>query len=207
MNEIESWDSKYRNLIDMTKGTKEYERALAIPPRARIGRTAEKERKGVLVFGRKKEMCVFRISKDLLGSETLGDEEAIKLFEADIFEDAKPPSAGFDAVYQHIKQTLFANTIAETKTEKTKREVLDKISAIAQTGKLSDEYTSALRYAAEIGALSGYTMRFIRRLTTKDYAALTDAISDDFLERVQKMASDIDEGSESIILTEELQGN
>jgi superfamily II DNA or RNA helicase len=204
LNETESWDSKYRNILDAAKGTEEYENALAIPPRARTGRTELKPRKGVLVFGRKKETCVFRISKDLLDSETLGDEEAVKLFEASIFEDAKKVSANFDTVYQNVKRSLFANTAAETKTEKDKREVLDKIRTIEQSAKLNSEYVKLLRDAAEIGALSGYTMQFIRRLAPKDYAALPAAIGEDFLERVQQMTRCIDEGGESIILSEEL---
>jgi superfamily II DNA or RNA helicase len=205
MSETESWDSKYRNLLDAAKGTKEYENALAVPHHARIGRTADKERKGILVFGRKKDLCMFRISKDLLDSETLGDEEAIKLFEASVFEDAKKVSASFDAVYQNVKRSLFANTAAETKTEKDKREVLDKIRDIERSAQLNIEYVNLLRDAAEIGALSGYTMQFIRRLAPKDYAALPAAVGGDFLERVQKMTRKADNGSESIILSEELQ--
>ena len=204
MSETESWDGKYRNILNNAKGTKEYENAISIPPRARIGRMADKERKGVLLFGRKNNMCIFKMSKDLLESETLSDEEAIKLFEANIFEDAQPVSADFDAVYQHIKQSLFTQAAVE-KIEKTKREVLDKISAIEQSASLSREYLKLLRSAAEIDALSGYALQFIRRLTPQEYAALPASISQDFLERVQKMTRDIDGGKECIILSEELQ--
>ena len=140
----------------------------------------------------------------MLESETQSDEEAIKLFEANIFEDAQPVSADFDAVYQHIKQSLFTQAAVE-KIEKTKREVLDKISAIEQSASLSREYLKLLRSAAEIDALSGYALQFIRRLTPQEYAALPASISQDFLERVQKMTRDIDGGKESIILSEELQ--
>jgi hypothetical protein len=203
-SDTESWEVKYRNILEGAKGSKEYEDALSIPHRARIGRTADKPRKGVLLFGRKKETCVFKIARDSSSDrETLGDKEAIELFEAALSEKPGPVSEGFDAVYQHIKKTLFK--AAGEKMEKKKRDVLDKIRDISQTGKLSTEYTSALRNAAKIDALSDHMMHFINKLAPKDYAALPDKIGKDFLDRVQEMARDIDGGKESIILSEDLQ--
>jgi uncharacterized protein YaaN involved in tellurite resistance len=190
--------------LDRAKGTKEYETALAIPHRARIGRTVDKPRKGVLLFGRKKDTCVFKMSANLLDTDTLNTEEAFALLEADIFEQPKSVSANFDAVYQNMKQTLFKSCVTE-KTDKQKKDVLDKIDAIAQAGVLDAEYINALRYAVEIGALSGLSMQFIRQLAPKDFSELPRQIDQDFLDRVQKMAREIDEGSESIILSEELQ--
>ena len=203
-SEVESWETKYRELLDRAKGTKEYETALAIPHRARIGRTVDKPRKGVLLFGRKKDTCVFKMSANLLDTDTLNPEEAFALLEADIFEQPKLVSANFDAMYQNIKQTLFKPCVTE-KTDKQKKDVLDKIDAIAQAGLLDVEYLNALRYAVEIGALSGLSMQFIRQLAPKDFSELPRQIDQDFLDRVQKMAREIDEGSESIILSEELQ--
>jgi superfamily II DNA/RNA helicase len=205
MSETESWETRYRNILEGAKNTPEYKTACTIPRRARIGRTADKPRKGVLLFGRKKEMCVFKTAKDVLNSETLSDQEAIKLFEAAISEEPRGVSEGFDAVYQRVKQSLFTRDAGE-KIEKKKRDVLEKIDAIAKSGKLSDDYDlNALRYAAEIDALSGYMMRFIRNLAPKDYAALPDTIGEDFLDRARNMARDIDGGKESIIISEELQ--
>jgi superfamily II DNA/RNA helicase len=202
-NEVESWETKYKEILDNAKGTKEYETALAIPHRSRIARTIEKNRKGVLLFGRKKDTCVFKISTDLLDSDTLDEKEAFELLEADILEQPKSVSSDFDAIYQNIKQTLFKIFITE-KTDKQKRDILDRIDAISQTGTLNVEYINSLRYAAEIGALSGLSMQFIRQLTPKDFTLLPQEISQDFLDRIHKMASEIDEGAECIILSEEL---
>jgi superfamily II DNA or RNA helicase len=202
-NEAESWKTKYYEILNNAKGTKEYEMALAIPHRSRIARTIEKSRKGVLLFGRKKDACVFKISKSLLDSDILDPEDAFKLLEANILEQPKPVSQDFDAVYQNMKQTLFKTSIAE-KTDKQKRDVLDKIKIISDAGIFNSEYIDSLRKAAEVGALSGLTMQFIRQLAPKDFASLSQEIDQDFLDRIQKMASDIDEGSECIILSEEL---
>ncbi|GMO52240.1 MAG: helicase-related protein [Termitinemataceae bacterium] len=203
-SEVESWETKYRELLDRAKGTIEYETAKNMHHRSRVGRTANKERKGVLVFGRKKDTCVFKMSKDLLDSEILAEEDAFRLLEADIIEQAKPMSESFDAVYQNIKQGLF-KTAVTAKTDKTKRETLDKINAIAQSGALNADYMETLRSAAEMDALCGHSTKFIRRLKKAEYNTLPQEIEADFLERVNKMARDIDEGKECIILTEELQ--
>jgi superfamily II DNA or RNA helicase len=202
-NEVESWETKYKEILDNAKGTNEYETALTIPHRSKIARTIEKSRKGVLLFGRKKDTCVFKMSTDLLDNDTLDEKEAFELLEADILEQPKSVSSGFDSVYQNIKQTLFKIFISE-KTDKQKRDILDKIDAISQTGTLNAEYIKSLRYAAEIGALSGLSMQFIRQLTPKDFTLLPQEIVQDFLDRIQKMADEIDEGAECIILSEEL---
>ncbi|GHV74164.1 ATP-dependent helicase [Spirochaetia bacterium] len=208
-SEVESWETKYRELLNNAKtgsagqGTIEYETALNIPHRSRVGRTADKGRKGILMFGRKKDTCVFKMSKDLLDSEILAEEDAFQLLEADIIEQAKPVSESFDAIYQNIKQGLFRTTVTE-KTDNKKRQVLDKINAIALSGKLNPDYLKDLQSATEIGALSGHSMQFIRQLKPDEYNTLPEEIDQDFLDRVNKMARDVDEGKESIILSEEL---
>jgi hypothetical protein len=203
-NEAENWETKYRELLNRARGTKEYESAQNIPHRSRIGRTVEKSRKGVLLFGRKKETCVFKMSGNLLDTDILSAEAAFELFEADIFEQPQKASKGFDAVYQNVKQTLFRNTSAD-KTDKTKREVLDKIYAIAQTKTLNHDYVSNLKFAVELSALSGHSMQFIRQIKPKEFSTLPQKIEVDFLDRIIKMAREVDDGNESVILSEELQ--
>jgi superfamily II DNA/RNA helicase len=202
-DEAENWETKYRELLNRAKGTKEYETALAIPHRSRVGRTVKKDRSGVLLFGRKKDTCVFKISKDLFGADILAPETAFDLFEATIFEPAQPVSAGFDTMYQTVKQMLFKTNESE-KVEKQKRELLDKIKVIFQSGKLKADYMKDLQSAAEMGALSGLAMQYIRQLKPSDYETLPEMIDQDFLDRVTKMADDVDKGRESIILSEEL---
>ena len=203
-SEIENWETKYREILDNSKGTKEYETALSIPHRSRVGRTVNKEYKGVLLFGRKKDTCVFRISKDLLDDEPLSVEETFKLLEADIFEQPKSVSANFDAIYQNMRKNLFKIVVTEKYDKKT-NDVLDKIDAIIDTGTLNSEYTKNLRFAVEMGALSGLNLQFIRNIKPKDYLSLPKEIEPIFLDRIIKMVQSVDEGTECIILSEELQ--
>jgi len=202
-NEIESWETKYREILENARGTKELETALAIPHRSRIARIVEKEPKGVLLFGRKKDTCVFKISRDLLNSTPLDAKEAFELLEADIIEQPKPVSLAFDAIYQTIKQSLFINTASE-KIDKQKRDVLDKIEIVEKSGILNSDYISDLKFSIRVGALSGLSMQFIRQLPQKEFSTLPKEIEQEFLDRIKKMSENIDDGTESIILSEEL---
>ena len=202
-DEVENWESEYREIWENAKGTKEYETALSIPHRSRIRRTAKKDRKGVLIFGRKKETCVFKISKDLIDSDPLDAKDAFILLEAIITEQPKEVSGDFEAAYQNIKKNLF--TSAEySKYDKGTSDVLDIIKVMESSGKLSFEYTDKLRKAVEIGALSGLSLQYIRKLTPKEFISLPEIIDFDFLERIFKMAQNVDEGTECLILSEEL---
>ena len=202
--EVENWETKYREIWNNAKSTKEFETALIIPHRSRIGRTANKKRKGMLVFGRKKDTCVFKISEGLIDHDILNAEEAFELLEATILEEPKKVSESFDAIYQNVKRSLFMSAPID-KTDKNKKDVLDKIDAISQTGKFKNEYIDDLRFAVEVGALSGLSMQFIRQLAPKDFSLIEQEIEQDFLDRIRKMAHDIEEGKESIILSEEFQ--
>jgi hypothetical protein len=146
------------------------------------------------------------MSSNLVDTELLAPDEAFELLEADIFEQPQKVSDNFDAMYQNIKQTLFKNTAADKtdKTDKTKREALDKIFAISQSKLLDEEYMKNLKSATEMGALSGLSMQYIRQLKPKDFSTLLQQIEPDFLDRVTKMAREVDDGMESIILSEEL---
>jgi hypothetical protein len=203
-NEAESWETKYRNILNAAKGTLEYKTAQDIPHRSKVGRKADKGRKGVLLFGRKKDVCIFKMSKDLLDVEIVPPEDALALLEASSLEAPYKVSDNFDAIYQNVKQSLFSASYSD-KIDKIRREVLDKINAIAQMNILPAEYMTSLQKAAELSALSGLAMQYIRNLKPKEFASLPDKIGQDFLDRVTKMARAVDEGKECVILSEELQ--
>ncbi|MDR0908960.1 MAG: SWF/SNF helicase family protein, partial [Spirochaetaceae bacterium] len=217
-DEVENWETRYREILNKAKWTSlgkpstEYETALAIPHRSKVSRTVNKGEKGILVFGRKKDTCVFKMGKlfaleeneDTEHSEILTPERAFELLEADIIEQAHPVSEEFDSVYQNIKANLFTSNESLEKIDKQKRAVLDKITAIQNSNVLPFEYTNALMLAAKLGALSGFAMRFITQIKPKDYKDLPLNIEQDFLDRVTKMSREVDEGKTSIILSEEL---
>jgi hypothetical protein len=217
-DDVENWETKYREMLNKAKGASlgkpsaEYETAMAIPHRSKVSRIINKGEKGVLIFGRKKDTCVFKMGKlfslegnaETENAEILSPERAFELLEADIIEQAHPVSKRFDGIYQNIKANLFTSNESLEKIDKQKRAVLDKITAIQNSAVLSFEYTNALMRAAKLGALSGFSMRFITQIKPKDYKDLPLNIEQDFLDRVTKMSREIDEGQTNIILSEEL---
>jgi hypothetical protein len=140
--EAEGWETKYREIWETAKGTKEFETALAIPHRSKIGRAIEKSRNGVLLFGRKKDVCVFKMSSGLLDTDILNAEDAFNLLEADILEQPKSVSKNFDAIYQNLKLALF-KSIESSQKDKGKTDVLDRLQIIGNSNVLLAEYDGA----------------------------------------------------------------
>lgn len=77
-SETESWDTPYRSFLESVKGTDEYKEALQIPHRARTGRIVEKPLGGVILFGKKGEDFVFKISDGDREPIMLSAEEALQ---------------------------------------------------------------------------------------------------------------------------------
>ena len=77
--------------LESVKGTDEYKEALQIPHRARTGRIVEKPQGGVILFGKKGEDFVFKISDGDHEPIMLSAEEALQLFEAAPEENRLPP--------------------------------------------------------------------------------------------------------------------
>jgi superfamily II DNA/RNA helicase len=203
-NEAESWETKYRNILNTAKDSPEYKTAQRIPHRSKVGRKTDKDSKGVLLFGRKKDVCIFKMSDNVSDAKIILPEKAIALLEASLFECPYTVSDSFDAIYQNIKQSLFSASYSG-KIDKIRRDVLDKINAIAQMNILPAEYMTSLQKAVELGALSGLDMKYIRKLKPKEFASLPGTIEQSFLDRINKMAREVDEGKECVILSEEFQ--
>src|SRR5699024_6758113 len=89
------------------KGTDEYKEALQIPHRARTGRIVEKPLGGVILFGKKGEDFVFKISDGDREPIMLSAEEALQLFEAAPEEKPFATTESFDRLYQRVKLSLF----------------------------------------------------------------------------------------------------
>jgi superfamily II DNA or RNA helicase len=201
-SEVASWDSQYRSLLEQMKGTDLYDAAINIPHRARIARHINKAQQGVLMFGKKGNDYVFKISSDD-GIKLLSAEEAIGLFAAEIQEEAFHVSDSFDLRYQTLKNNLFRSSSASD-YNKALREAFDKVQIIKATKLLSKDYVEDLLAAIQKDALSGYEVRYITQLYKKDFAKLPSEITHEYIIRQLDTASKISEGEESLILTEEI---
>ena len=202
-SEEASWDTPYRKLLNSLKGTEIYEQAMMLPHRARTARKVEKANKGVLMFGRKGDDFVFKIGDMANAATMISAEEAISLFEAD--KDEKPVnlSADFDCVYQKVKASLF-NSDVKDRNEKDLLTAVGKVKIFIKNKLLSNDYLYDLMQVIKADALSGYEIRFINQLALKDVAKLPHKISSEYLTRIINTHNRVNEGEESLILTEEL---
>lgn len=198
-----SWETSYRELLDKSSDSEYYRDALAMPHRAKIGRKVDKLYSGVLVFGKKSNDYVFKIGIGAEEAVSLTPQEAIKLFEATVFEQPEQVSAKYDTIYQNVKCKLF-ETNKDDKVEKAKREALDKVKALLPLGIISRDYLIDLQEIINMDGLSGHSIRFINNLKLKDYASLPKQIEQAYINRMIKVAREVDLGNEVLILSEEL---
>jgi hypothetical protein len=189
--------------LDKSSDSEYYRDALNMPHRAKIGRKTDKPQTGVLVFGKKSNDYVFKIGVNADDILSLTPQEAIGLFEATVFEQPEQVSAKYDAVYQNVKRKLFEST-KDDKVEKAKREALDKIKTWIPLGIINKDYLNDLREVIDLDGLSGYSIRFINNLKVKDCATLPEQIEQSYINRMIKVAREVDLGSEVLILSEEL---
>lgn len=203
-NEEESWDTPYRKLLNSLKGTDVYNNALELPHRARTARRVDKPKKGVLMFGRKGDDFVFKIGDASNPPAMISAEEAISLFEADINEKPVDLSKNFDAVYQLVKLSLFSSEVKD-RNEKEQINALAKIKVLMSKQALSKDYLEDLAQVVRADALSGYEIRFINQLMPKDAPKLPLKISAEYLARIIGYQNKVDDGEETLILSEELQ--
>ncbi len=203
-SEAISWETPYRELLDKSIESEYYRDAMTMPHRAKIGRKVDKSQTGVLVFGKKSNDYVFKIGINTNDVMSLTPQEAIGLYEASVFEHPEKVSAKYDAIYQQVKQKLFEVT-KDDKVEKAKREALDKIKAWMSLGIISRDYLNDLKEVIDMDGLSGHSIRYINNLKLKDCDTLPEQIEQSYINRMIKVAREVDLGSEVLILSEELQ--
>ena len=203
-NEEESWDTPYRKLLNSLKGTDVYNEAMELPHRARTARRVIKPNKGVLMFGRKGNDFVFKIGDAKAVPVMIPAEEAIALFEAEKSEVPVDLSTDFDAVYQKVKASLFHSDVTE-KNDKEQLKALDKIKVLIKNKLLPKDYLIDMVQVIKADALSGYEIRYINQLVLKDADKLIKKITPEYLARIIYRENKVDEGEETLILSEELQ--
>lgn len=203
-NEEESWDTPYRKLLNSLKGTDVYNEAMELPHRARTARRVIKPNKGVLMFGRKGNDFVFKIGNAKAVPVMIPAEEAIALFEAEKSEVPVDLSTDFDAVYQKVKASLFHSDVTE-KNDKEQLKALDKIKVLIKNKLLPKDYLIDMVQVIKADALSGYEIRYINQLVLKDADKLIKKITPEYLARIIYRENKVDEGEETLILSEELQ--
>ena len=198
-----SWDVKYQKLLNAAKGTEIYDEAMQLPHRARTGRSVEKSRSGVLMFGKKGNDFVFKIGNDEGSFVQLTAEEAFGLFEAEESEQPVALSDSFEPTYQLTKAHLFSSDVKD-KNERIRLEAMQKIKVMLNCKSLPVDYLKDLMKVIQSDGLSGYELRFINQLKPSDYHKLPNQIDEYYINRIIETCNHVDDGEEAIILAEEL---
>ena len=198
-----SWDVKYQKLLNAAKGTEIYNDAMQLPHRARTGRSVEKSRRGVLMFGKKGNDFVFKIGNDEGFFVQLTAEEAFGLFEAEESEQPATLSNSFEPAYQLTKAHLFSSDVKD-KNERIRLEAMQKIKVMLNCKSLPVDYLKDLMKVIQSDGLSGYELRYINQLKPSDYHKLPNQIDEYYINRIIETCNHVDDGEEAIILAEEL---
>lgn len=200
-SETESWDTRYRRFLESVK-KEDLKEALQIPHRARTGRIVEKQHKGVIIFGKKGQDFVFKISNGDSKPKWLSAEEAMQIFEATPEEEPFETTKDFDQLYKRVKDSLLSSD-EKKQDEKALSKAIKKIKAIGT--RLPEVYFEKLLEALEADALSGYELHFINKIKPSEIKKLLEEIPEDYLERFQKAQADAEDGEKVLIISEELQ--
>lgn len=208
--ESESWDAKYQNEYFSIRDNKPeiLQAALKIEHRSKIKRTVKKDRMGVLVFGKKGEDFTFRLGTSSTESEYISAEEALRLFQAVITEKAEAVSDEYDGLYQNVKANLYVSkSLPNVKGKRAK--TLNKLKAMISVSKEHKDYLSDLYTAGrELNSIPDGVYVFINKIhvdkLNEHVEKLKELVPHRYLDKMIKKAKHISDGTETLILSEEL---
>jgi superfamily II DNA or RNA helicase len=203
-------EAKYENYIRKLRASspKIIEEALALPKRCRICRSIPRDRHGVLVFGKKGEEYAFKFGSKTQTPVNLPVAEALALFEAEITENPKPTTDAFEPVYEEVKDKLFSRK-TEVAMDRGKQDTINKVEALKSKFPEKRDYLEDLLYVVkELDALPERFARFIRLVELKNLQEqveqLQQQVPHSYLSSIIERERQIEEGKESLILSEEL---
>ncbi|NUM82131.1 helicase [bacterium] len=207
--EERSWDTKYRNdLGRISRQNPEFlDQSLAIPPRVRIRRTDSKDKKGVLIYAKKRDEHVFKFADSDTECMTLNAEEALKLFEADLSESPVEVSKRFYAIYSFMQKNLFIRK-SQVAMDKGKQDAIHKLNGIApKLPEEKDYFDDLLHVVQKLDSLPEYVLKQIRGISEKKLQehvqTLKQMAPHEYLTRIIAASQQIEEGKEELIFSEE----
>lgn len=201
---------RFENFIRNLRSSKPdiIDQSMRIPKRCRIKRTARKDREGGLVFGKKGDEYVFKFGSEPEECIPLGVTDALTLFEAEISENPEKTTEKFNAIYESIRKKLFSKK-TEVALDKGKTDAINKVEALKT--KLPDkrDYLDDLLYVLKnLDALPDRYAKIIRAIDLKDLSENVKEfemeVPHSYLVSIIDREKSIDEGKESLILSEEL---
>lgn len=203
-------EARHENVIRNLRNTQKeiVQKAMELPKRCRVQRSTKKNRSGVVIFAKKGGQYAFRFAAKSGDSEPLPVPEALDLFEAEISEKPNPVSNGFGPVYESLMQHLFTQR-TEVAMDRAKQETIQKVIALQKELPQHKDYLEDLLYVLQkLDALPEQYAKMIRaidgRKLTADFAGFLQQVPHSYLVSIIEREQKIEEGQESLILSEEL---
>ena len=201
-----SWDTEFREEYNSLVATKDMKAALAIHHRSKIRRRTSLPQEGVLVVAKKKNDLVFLLAEESKEPQEIGAETGLKMLKTNTKENPFPVSKQFEDKYNAVKKMLYADE-NKGENEKQKRDAIDKIVVMMKEKACAVSYLEDLKTAIEFDAVSGYTLRTINRMKPKEYSALPDKVSNDYIQKVLQTYDAVNQGAKTLILAEEIESD
>lgn len=203
-------EAEHENFIRKLRNNKPelVKEAAGLPKRCRIKRTVKKDQTGVVVFGKKGDESVFKFAAKTKEPVSLSAADALNLFEAQISEQGEQTSKSFEEVYSKIKENLFSKR-TEVAKDRGKTQTIDKVQILKdKLPEHKDYLEDLLCVVKDLDALPEKFARFIRSIDLKtlekDFNELQRQVPLDYLLAIIDREQKIEEGKETLILSEEL---
>jgi superfamily II DNA or RNA helicase len=203
-------EAKYEDFIRRLRSSQSeiIKEAMSIPKRVRIKRTKSRDRKGVVVFGKKGGEYVFKYGPKPGDCLSLSVTDGLSLFEADIKEESQGIDADFNAIYEQMKNKLFSKR-TEVALDMGKRQAIDKVEMLMTiVPEIKDYLSDLLRVIKELDSLPDRYARLIRKINQEtlkeDIKELQEQVPHHYLSSIIQKVAEIDDEEESLILSEEL---
>jgi len=204
-----SWDAEYLDFFNKLKisNPEVIKEASEIPHRTRILRRNKKNNSGVIVFGRKGDEYTFKFSETGKEVHPISAKESFELFEAEVTEKAEKVTNTFEEIYQKVKDKLFIRK-SQIPNDKGKRDTIEKIEVMLNLLPNEKDYLEDLLNI--IKNLDGLPDRFSKLIRAFDEKTLLSDLTDfklevphSYLMKILKKSNHINDGKESLILSEE----
>ena len=203
-------EAQHENFIRNLRATQPdiVQQAMDLPKRCRIQRSKKKDLSGVVVFARKGGEYAFRHAQQPDEFESLSVPDALDIFQAQISEKPKPVSDRFQPVYESLKENLFTKR-TEVAMNKAKQDTIQKVIALAKEVPEHKDYFADLLYVLQkLDALPERYAKMIRAIDSRklpnDFLAFKNEVPHHYLVGIIEREHKIEEGQESLILSEEL---
>lgn len=205
-----SLEARHENFIRNLRAARPeiIEKAMQIPKRSRIRRSRKKDLAGVLVFARKGREYAFRYASLPNECHSLPVPQALDLFEAEISEKPQNVSDAFEPIYGPLKDQLFAKR-SEVAKDRGKVDAIAKVQALLKNYPHKKDYLEVLLYVLEkLDALPELYAKMIRAIhadrAEAELAEFQKTAPYSYLVGIIDRERKIEEGQESLILSEEL---